>query len=140
MTRASLVAGRLLRVPGAFRPAPALFMYPGLTSKPWHDRDAEWAKAWLSTLEAATPAITEEYLALRDAGLPSDYVVEASDHAGELHEGQSEWHWASLIDRGQPRPAMQERCPTTTSILHSIPGLCLGDMPFAVRTLEPWAP
>lgn len=137
--RANLVASRLLRVAGAHRPAPALMFYPGLTSKPWHERDEPWA-SWLPELEAATPAITEEYLALREANLPSDYEHEASDHQAALHQGETEWHWASLIDRGTARPKMQERCPKTMAALQSIPGLCTGDMPFAFTFFSTLAP
>ena len=136
--RASLVAGRLLRVAGAHRPAPALFTYSGLTSKPWHERDAPWACEWLPNVEAATSEILKEYEAVKDA--PSDYEADSTEHAESLHEGEAQWHWASLIDRGRPRPEMQERCPITTAVLNSVPGLCFGDMPFAFAffsTLKP---
>jgi hypothetical protein len=36
-------------------------------------------------LEAATPLITAEYLALRESNAPSDYSPESAD--GGLHEG-----------------------------------------------------
>lgn len=140
MARANLLASRLLRVPGAWRPAPSLFFYPGLTSQPWHERDAAWAQPWIQSLEAATADILSEYMAVRDAGLPSDYEVDQSDHAGALHSGDTEWHWASLIDRGLRRPQMMERCPTTTTVLESIPGLCVGDMPFAFAFFSTLAP
>jgi aspartyl/asparaginyl beta-hydroxylase (cupin superfamily) len=114
--------------------------YPGLTSRPWHERDAPFAAQWIEHLEAATPLIASEYDNIRKLSLPSDYEAEASDHADALHKGPDEWHWASLIDRGQPRPAMQNRCPRTTAVLNSIPGLCVGDNPFAFAffsTLRP---
>lgn len=129
--RATLVAGRLLRVPGAHRPAPALLTYPGLTSRPWHERDATWVRPWIDALEAATPAITREYEAIKKLELPSDYEGDASDHGGHLHTGASEWHWSSLIDRGVARPQMQQHCPQTMAALNAVPGLCFGDMPFA---------
>lgn len=132
MARAQLFASRVLRVPGTFRPAPSLFFYPGLTSRPWWRRDDI---PGLAALEAATPAITQEYLALRDSETgelpPSDYELESSDHGDGLHRGGSEWHWASLIDRGRRRPDMWERCPRTAAALEAMPGLCEGAMPFA---------
>ena len=129
--RATLVAGRLLRVPGAHRPAPALLTYPGLTSRPWHDRDADWVLPWVGALEAATPAIAAEYEQVKRLNLPSDYAADESDHGGQLHSGASEWHWSSLIDKGVARPQMQQRCPDTMATLSAVPGLCVGDMPFA---------
>ena len=80
------------------------------------------------------PAITEEYLALRDATgnlPPSDYEDVAADNGNGLHRGNNEWHWASLIDRGRRQEAMWERCPQTAAALASLPGLCEGHMPFA---------
>jgi aspartate beta-hydroxylase len=85
-------------------------------------------------LEAATPDIAQEYLALRDSpgGLPpSDYEASESDHASALHQGQKSWHWASFIDRGVRRPQMTERCPVTRAILDATPRLCVDSMPFA---------
>ena len=78
-------------------------------------------------------------LTLRARNMPSDYAPEASDH-GSLHTGESEWHWASLIDRGRRRPEMMELCPQTTKALEAVPNLCEGDMPFAFAffsTLRP---
>lgn len=140
MSAAKLVAGRLLRVPGAYRPAPALFHYPGLASKPWHARDSEWAREWLPALEAATPAITAEYLRVRASGRRSDYNASDSDHAGGLHNAPAEWHWASFIDRGRVQPDLWDQCPQTAAALEAVPRLCLGDMPFAFAffsTLRP---
>ena len=100
--RATLVAGRLLRVPGAHRPQPALLTYPGLTSRPWHERDAEWVRPWIGALEAATPAIRSEYEAIKQLELPSDYDVGASDHGGQSAEGCWARHWWMLLP-GTPR-------------------------------------
>ena len=82
-------------------------------------------------------AITAEYLALKDASgalPPSDYEDGAnSDHGEGLHKGETEWHWASLIDRGRRQESMWKRCPNTAAALEAIgPGrLCEGEMPFA---------
>ena len=138
---AALFASRTLRVHGAKRPNPTLFSYPGLTARPWHEREAAPFREWVGALEAATPAITEEYLRLRASGAPSDYQPEEGDHGGGLHTG-GEWHWASFIDRGRRRDEMCERCPVTAAALESIPRLCLGSMPFAFAffsTLQPGA-
>lgn len=140
MVRANLLASRMMRVPGAWRPNPSLFFYPGLTSRPWHERDAEWAQPWVQQLEASTSEILQEYEAVKALNLPSDYEADQSDHAGALHSGAQKWHWASLIDRGARRPQMMERCPTTCAVLESIPGLCVGDMPFAFAFFSTLAP
>lgn len=136
---AKLLMSRVCRVPGACRPAPSLFHYPGLTARPTHSRDDMPFASWVRDLEAATPAIRAEYLRLQEEGRPSDYHPEGSDHDAGLHSG-GEWHWSSLIDRGEVRQSMWERCPDTTAALRSIPDLCMGDMPFAFAffsTLRP---
>lgn len=134
LSTASLKLGRICQPPpgllGTMRPAPSLFVYPGLTAKPWHERTDEHCAHWVPALEAAVPAITEEYLALRESGAPSDYEPEDSDHGDGLHKG-GEWHWSTLIDRGRKMEAMWERCPQTAAALTAVPGLCVGDMPFA---------
>ncbi len=129
MSRATLVAGRLLRIPDAVhRPAPSLLTFTGLTSKPFWERTDSWVSKWIDGLEAATPEIAAEYDALR--GTPSDYKAEASDHGGTLHTGATDWHWSSLVDRGNPRPDMMARCPRTSAVLQALPGLCVDGMPF----------
>lgn len=142
MCRARLLASRVLKVPGAVRPSPSLFHYPGLTARPWHERTSPWVAPWVGALEAAAPAITREYLALREGGAlpPSDYEAEASDHGGALHTGDAEWHWASLIDRGRRRDGMWARCPETAEALSAVPGLCVGTMPFAFAFFSTLAP
>ena len=140
MRAAALVASRTLRVRGANRPAPTLFSYPGLTARPWHERDAAPFVDWVTELEAKTPKITEEYLRVRASGVPSDYEPEEGDHS-QLHTGD-EWHWASFIDRGRRRDAMWAQCPATGAALEAVPGLCMSDMPFAFAffsTLQPGA-
>ena len=131
---ASLKLGRICQPPpgllGTARPAPSLFVYPGLTAKPWHERSDPHCASWVSALESAVPSITEEYLALRESGAPSDYQPESSDHDDGLHKG-GEWHWATLIDRGRKMEDMWARCPRTAAALSAVPGLCVGDMPFA---------
>ena len=127
--QAELVLGRLCHVAGARRPRPSLFVYPGLTAKPWHDASTAPFASWLPALEAATPAIRDEYLAVRAENLPSDYDVDEGDHASGLHRG-GDWHWASFIARGERREPMWERCPQTAAALAGVPGLMEG-MPFA---------
>ena len=80
-------------------------------------------------LEAAVPEIRAEYDALA-TGRPSDYAPGESDHDRGLHSG-GEWHWASLIDKGRVQEEAWARCPRTAEALSSIPGLCVGEMPFA---------
>ena len=138
--QAELVLGRLCHVAGARRPRPSLFVYPGLTAKPWHDATSAPFASWLPALEAATPAIRDEYLAVRAENLPSDYDVDEGDHASGLHRG-GDWHWASFIARGERREPMWERCPQTAAALAGVPGLMEG-MPFAFAffsTLQPGA-
>ena len=138
---ANLFASRVCRVPGIrTRPAPSLFYYAGLQSSPWHERDAAPFRAWVSDLEAASGAITDEYLALKATGRPSDYEPEGSDHGASLHQGREDWHWDSLIDRGRRRETTLSQCPQTAAALSSIPGLCEGDMPFAFAFFSTLSP
>ena len=131
-----MISSRILRVAGVHRPSPSLLYYPGLTSQPWYSRDDIRFAPWLEDLEAAVPAISSEYE--RVCNEPSDYESDATHSS--LHTGESQWHWASLIDRGQWRPRMIERCPETAAALKKIPGLCVGHMPFSFAffsTLNP---
>lgn len=140
-SRANLVAARLLRVPGAQRPAPTLLTYPGLRSKPWFDRSDSAFASWLPQLEAAAPEIRAEYDRVRASGRPSDYrVSESEHHAGTLHSAPDEWHWANFIDRGRVQSGLWSECPRTASALEAVPRLMVGDMPFAFAffsTLKP---
>mmetsp|Transcript_31904 Transcript_31904/g.61389 ORF Transcript_31904/g.61389 Transcript_31904/m.61389 type:complete len:251 (+) Transcript_31904:141-893(+) len=139
VARAQLALARVCRVPGANRPAPSLFFYPGLTAKPWYERDSPQFASWVRKLEESTAAIAREYDHLRELGRPSDYQPEGSDHDAGLHKG-GEWSWQSLIDRGQVQQEVWKQCPETASALQAVPGLCLGNMPFAFTffsTLKP---
>ena len=140
--RATL-AGRMLRVAaaaGRHRPSPALIGYPGLRSKPWYERDDPLFTPWLQQLESMTGEITAEYEAVRASGRPSDYRVDDSEHQAGLHSAPDDWHWASLIDRGRVQSDMWARCPTTAAALESVPGLCVGDMPFAFAFFSTLSP
>lgn len=138
MSRAATIGGRLLRVPGAWRPAPSVVGIPGLPSKPWWERDDPLFAAWLPRLEAAAPDIRAEWDRLR--GRPSDYRISDSEHAGTLHSSPEEWHWATFVDGGRVVPALWEECPATAAALEGVPGLMVGDMPYAFAffsTLRP---
>ena len=131
--RAQLAMSRVCRVANAHRPAPALFYYPGLTSRPWHERTASWATPWVSQLEAATPAITSEFLNLLESGRQSGWPQEARDSGGR-RDG------LTLVDRGRRQLDVWDRCPATAAALRAIPQLCVGAMPFAFAffsTLRP---
>jgi hypothetical protein len=73
---ATIVRSGLCRTTAAHRPAPSLFVYPGLTSRPWWD-PSEFP--WLERLTEHLPTIQKEYAALA-AELPDDYTVKEGEH------------------------------------------------------------
>ena len=97
-------------VPHAPRPAPTLFILPGLTSRPWHD-PTDACFSWVADLEANYQTILDEYTTLvARADVASDYEVQDSEH--QLHDGQ--WDWYSYILKGKKQTPFADACPTTT--------------------------
>eukprot|EP00947_MAST-08B_sp_MAST-8B-sp1_P005367 g5367.t1 len=116
-----------------------MFYLPGLDQKPLHDReDFEWAR----TLELAMPTIRDEYFAALSSGSPAanpagDYDTAKEQPDQMLHTG--DWRWHSLITAGKKQQEFQQLCPTTTTILESIPDLQL-DTPFSYAFFSALAP
>lgn len=121
---ANILKTGVCRTSAAYRPAPSLFYFPGLTSKPWHDpADFAWAKS----LRKNFPLIKAEYLAIREAKLESDYLVGQGEHT--LHQGK--WDWFSYVTKGAKQPRFARHCPTTAALLDAIPSFMSDGIPFA---------
>ena len=117
---ATLVKSTMLRTKIARhrRPAPSIFFYPGLESKPiWTEHFQNHHSEMLKTLEKSFDVILEEYLSLRkgDIGPGSDYADEEKNH---LHTG--EWDWQSYVLKGKKQQMFATKCPNTVSILDSM--------------------
>ncbi|ETV65995.1 hypothetical protein H257_17415 [Aphanomyces astaci] len=124
--KAALLRSALCLTTAKPRPSPTLFMFPGLTSAPFHNpRDFDWTRA----LEANVDTIRTEYLALKAHQKTSDYDVQGGQEHS-LHQGQ--WDWFSYVTKGKkPNGAsFEEHCPTTAALLTSIPGF-MTSVPFA---------
>jgi aspartate beta-hydroxylase len=124
---ATLVRSGLLRTRAAHRPAPALFTYPGLASRPWwalHELP-DAARASLDALWGARATLLAEYDALASAA-GSDYSLGAAET--KLHTG--EWRWHSAVSKGALQPTLALAAPVTAGLLQRCPALLTG-VPFA---------
>lgn len=118
---AKLLAGKIVRTNAAYRPAPSLVYFPGLTSKPWHDAGAfEFAKDF----EANFKKIREEYWQLRRSyGERDDYVKQKDEHT----LSQGEWKWMNYIEAGKVvnHDVFEKHCPTLVQLMHESVGASL---------------
>lgn len=131
----TLIQGAVARTRAARRPAPSMFIYPGLTSRPFWDA-AQFP--WAAALSARAPAILGEYNALLAANTTSDYSV--ADGEATLHAGN--WAWQTLIAKGRVQPHHAAACPATLSALLGDVGadLLRDDVPFAYAFFSTLAP
>ena len=110
-----------------WRSQPAGIDYPGLPAIEFFDRAAF---PWLAELEAMTPVIRAEYLALFDAAPHADepYVAyqpgEPVNQWADLNHSKR-WGVRFLMRDGVPRPEVRDRCPQTAALLDRLPLLDL---------------
>ncbi|RYY31207.1 hypothetical protein EON62_06505 [archaeon] len=95
----TLIRGGVARTRAACRPAPSLFTYPGLTSRPFHP-----AQSWpaLAAMATALPEIRREYVEYA-ARHGQDYTLRPDE--ATLHTGA--WDWHSAVVKGEPQEAFQ---------------------------------
>jgi aspartyl/asparaginyl beta-hydroxylase (cupin superfamily) len=115
------------------RPAPSLFYFPGLTSKPVWDSKLF---TWKEEIERNLNTFVAEYKQLKANQPGSDYVTQ-EEH--KLHAGK--WDWNSYIIKGRRQADFAAHCPKTVAFLESLstPGLMTGT-PFSFAffsTLHP---
>ena len=118
---------------GKPRPAPTLFMYPGLSSSPiyqWNDAQQQQQqqqhqyhqpfqtlfKDCSVKLQANLDVMLKEYEAIRQStNGQSDYALGGDEH--KLHQGG--WDWNSYILKGKRQTEFAVRCPKTVEVLES---------------------
>ncbi|MGE5563439.1 MAG: aspartyl/asparaginyl beta-hydroxylase domain-containing protein [Bacillota bacterium] len=101
---------------------PAVLYYPYLAQRQFFEREEF---DWVPELEAATPAIREELLALLDGG--ADFRPYVEDHADrpakQFHHLNNDPSWTALYlwRDGRLVPEVAERCPRTVEALEKVP-------------------
>jgi hypothetical protein len=106
------------------RPAPSLFYFPGIGSRPLYDTEAD-KKSFQPYIEKLTnnySIILEEYLKRSknsENKTESDYVVNNDEH--KLNNG--EWLWSSYILKGKKQAPFHEKYPETVKIFESFSSL-----------------
>lgn len=125
---ATLIRTGLLRTKAAHRPAPSLFIYPGLRSQPWwslKDLPDQTAQG-IQSLWAQKDALLAEYDAFRRDALQSDYALQNGEN--KLHTGA--WTWHSAVVKGKLQSAFALAAPITATALAQQSDLLMG-VPFA---------
>ena len=92
---------------------PELYFWPGLESKPFHDRTV----SWMAELEAAYPVISDELAGLLEAKIAFTPYAQGADASYRqkkfgLEESSDRW---SIYDLHQPAAA--STCPKTVELL-----------------------
>lgn len=117
LTRFTSNALRRTRV---YHSEPTDYHYPGLSEREFHDCAAF---DWLTRLEAATPAIRDEYLALATGGRAEPYIRMAEDTPVRQWSALNQsldWTAFHLLAGGRSVAENAERCPATMAILGGI--------------------
>ncbi len=101
---------------------PQYYFFPGLPQIQFYDRAAF---PWLDAVEAATPAIREEMLAvMRDPGALKPYVQSDPSRPRNAQAGMADnpdWSAFYLWKDGAAVPGNAERCPRTLAALAGVP-------------------
>jgi aspartate beta-hydroxylase len=101
---------------------PSVFYYPYLAQRQFFERDEF---DWAPQIEATTPVIREELLALLDEG--ADFRPYVEDEPNRPHRdfhqlnNSREWTALYLWRDGQKVPEIAERCPRTVEALGKVP-------------------
>jgi aspartyl/asparaginyl beta-hydroxylase (cupin superfamily) len=109
---ATILQSAVCRTRVKHRPAPSLFYFPGLSSRPIFEPSQF---SWTTELESKRDVILEEYKKLRAVNPKSDYTT-MEEH--KLHEGK--WDWNSYIIKGKRQTDFAIHCPETVQFLESL--------------------
>lgn len=105
-----------------FHQQPSAFYFPGLPQRQFYEREEF---PWAAAIEAETPAIRAELLALLDAGASfAPYVeAEADRPARDFHGMADDPSWGAfyLWKDGTPVAENAARCPRTVAALSAAP-------------------
>lgn len=96
------------------RPNPSLFWFPGLYSQALYADNDEPFTQITHTLQSNYDIILNEYQAICNQKIPSDYISSDSD---KLHHGN--WDWNSYILKGERQTNFALHCPRTVEILET---------------------
>ena len=113
----------VLRKTRPYHSEPTHFAFPGLAEREFHDRDLF---PWLAELEAATPAITEDFhrvMAAERAELVPYIQYEEHDALAQWRElnRNPDWTAIHLIRNGERIDANARHCPATMELLATLP-------------------
>ncbi|HET7675749.1 MAG TPA: aspartyl/asparaginyl beta-hydroxylase domain-containing protein [Gammaproteobacteria bacterium] len=100
---------------------PSFHFYPGLTSRPWFERNEF---DWIPAFEAAFPAIRDELAAvIQKPEAMRPYVAHSGYTPEEWRElaGSADWNSYHLLRGGEPIAEHCEQCPRTAAALEQVP-------------------
>jgi len=120
---------------------PSYQLFPGLCAEPFH---AVSQFSWVRKLEAAWPAILNEYRQVRSGPQAPEPYVHTGDNTPESWSPlveQNAWNALHLYRRGHRQSSACERCPKTARLLQDLPQARYGETsPEAFfSTLQPGA-
>ena len=127
MAAATLIKSAICRTSARHRPAPSLFYFPGLSSRPLFN-PTDFAVS--AALRANAATILSEYQTLRAVSPASDYDTSGAEADHTLHEG-GKWDWNSYVIKGKRQAHFAACCPVTTEILESHHSRLMTDTPFS---------
>jgi len=115
---------------------PQMLYVPDVSPRAWFEREEF---DWVERVEAATDAVREEVLALREAGQGfTPYVAhgEAAPEPMTHLAGSYDWHAFHLYASGDRKDENCARCPRTTELVEGLPLVkCQGTSPEAFFSL-----
>jgi aspartyl/asparaginyl beta-hydroxylase (cupin superfamily) len=119
LARARRFNSNILRRTRAFHSEPSHFQYPGLREREFHDRSSF---PWLESLEAATPAIREDFqrvMAAERAELVPyiDYPDEVPLRQWAALNRSRDWTAIHLVRNGERVEANARHCPAVMDLL-----------------------
>ncbi len=103
------------------RQRPSWMFFPGLTPRPWFEREEF---DWMAQLEESAPAIRDELAAvLADPEELSPYVPGRNHVPPDWHSlaDSADWSAYHLYRGGERQEAHCRRCPSTTAALETMP-------------------
>ena len=115
LNEARIINTKIIRTTSFQRPFPTLFYYPGLSSKPWHDKNLF---KFTRIFEENHEIIHKEYSNLKEVYKVNDYDS-TTDKEHRLKEGKM--NWIKLIDRGKRIKEVESLCPKTLKLINNIP-------------------
>ncbi len=111
-----MLATKFVTSTAVARPAPTVFYYTGLTSKPVHDPNQF---TFTQKLQSNLAVIQNEFKELRQVYKVNNFAPGDKEHV--LSQGTMQW--MTFWDHGKPNDTVRKFCPRTTKLLETIPDL-----------------